>query len=108
MFERVLREIHNKLISKKPSSLIVPKGVVIKQNIFDGQWHSVDVTRDTGVISIILDSRNPVNLTVEINTLDVDLDGPVYIGGIDSEYTLGVDSGHNFIGCLQQIFYNKV
>ena len=49
----------------------------------------------------------PIQMGIETAEKATNPTDPVYFGGTGS-WTFGVESSTNFVGCLQQIEYNKV
>lgn len=95
-------------------SSLVPSEKIINKNIFDAKWHSVILQRNHEEILVQIDDSFSDNFTVVENTrmLDNLADGKedsIYFGGVKTpQFTFGVTSKRNYVGCLQQIEYNKV
>ncbi|XP_066913033.1 axotactin-like isoform X1 [Clytia hemisphaerica] len=84
----------------------IPKSHLLEDNIFDAEWHSLQIMMQSDKVLIMLDQNKPVTMTIITEKTRTNTNGPVYFGGIDSPYTFGVTSQSNFVGCLQQIEYN--
>ena len=85
-----------------------PKGEYLrKRNVFDAEWHSLQIKMTSDKLRISLDTYEPVLMDIETAEKSSNPTDPVYFGGTGS-LTFGVESSTNFVGCLQQIEYNKV
>ena len=90
---------------------LVPKDIIIQKHLFDAQWHSVVIVKRDNGISVTVDASTTANLTdAGISSMPNKDIAPVYFGGLalPTKFTFGVKAKNNFVGCLQQIQYNKV
>ena len=85
-----------------------PKSKYLRtRNVFDAEWHSLQIKMTSDKLRISLDTKEPVLMNIETAEKLTNPTDPVYFGGTGS-LTFGVESSTNFVGCLQQIEYNKV
>ncbi|XP_002159075.2 axotactin isoform X1 [Hydra vulgaris] len=91
------------------STTTVPSEVIHQLDVMDSQWHSVDITKKGNVVTVVLDSIYKSNFTIKATSVIDSFDQePVYFGGVPfPKYIYGVNSMKNFVGCLQQIEFNK-
>lgn len=82
----------------------------MKPNLFDASWHSVVVLKSGGTFSVTVDKEFTVNFTATVNNKPNEQESkPVYFGGIEHpKFMFGTKAKQNFVGCLQQLFFNTV
>lgn len=79
----------------------------------DNEWHSVRITRNQNLLTLILDGALQIPRLFPGKFISFDLrhgEGDIFIGGMPTSHFLSSSrsSGKNFEGCLQEINFNGV
>lgn len=91
------------LMSRTDPNITSPLKVNSSYGLCDNIYHTITITRTNGIVELIVDSKNAVN----VNNTDVEILGTVYIGGVSSDLHDQVSStGKSLVGCVESVIIN--
>lgn len=76
-------------------------------NLANNRWHNVTITHSQNKILLNLDNKKSTRLLTG-SSVHLDLQIPIYIGGLDRSLVGKTFDTPNFIGCLSEVFINSI
>lgn len=77
-----------------------------KKYVADDQWHTVQFSRNNTVAQLSVDFKDPFSVIFNNGASFLDIDGMLWIGGVDSSIGLSRNYLHRFVGCISSVKIN--